>query len=238
MRPARAHAAGQGRPRARDVRQRGGARAAAPATSAACLRTRGCAPTPPRRRRATARAATGLGRAAAARRGAPRTRRPSSARFTREICSALAARYGLASIPRLDDPTFVSTLVFDADQAAPGTPKRKFAYLFPSKRGGAGPHGARPGAPEGRPERGAARATRSRLVRAAVAMAQFKPRNGATYTVTGAPVVVADLPASIGGSMRTLLVVALLVMAGDARCSSSAAARGCCRSRSRSPPPR
>ena len=51
------------------------------------------------------------------------------------------------------------------------------------------------------------------LVRAAVAMAQFKPRNGATYTVTGAPVVVADLSASIGGSLRTLLVVALLVMA-------------------------
>ena len=124
---------------------------------------------------------------------------------------ALAARYGLLSVPRLDDTAFVSTLVFDPAKRA-GTPKRKFAYLFPSR-------GARPGdtalvqvrlkAGLAEPERREAIA----LVRAAVRIARFQPRNGATYTVTGAPVVAADLTDSISGSMRTLLVVALLVMA-------------------------
>ena len=44
-------------------------------------------------------------------------------------------------------------------------------------------------------------------------MQEWKPTNGATYTVTGAPVVVADLTASIAGSLWVLLVAALLVMA-------------------------
>ena len=51
------------------------------------------------------------------------------------------------------------------------------------------------------------------LVRHAVALKSFEPRNGARYTVTGAPVVVSDLTDSITGSMLTLLIVALLVMA-------------------------
>ncbi len=151
----------------------------------------------------------GLGRAAAARRGA-QARQAELSRFTDELL-ALAARYGFSSLPRLDDPSFVSALVFDATKP-PGTPKAKFAYLFPSKGGTPG-HTA---LVQVRLEAGlsdAQRADAIALVRAAVAMAQFKPRNGATYTVTGAPVVVADLSASIGGSLRTLLIVALLVMA-------------------------
>src|SRR5436190_13401770 len=42
-----------------------------------------------------------------------------------------ALRYGLTSIPALNDPQFVSTLVFDSSAGVPGTPKSKFAYLFP-----------------------------------------------------------------------------------------------------------
>jgi hydrophobe/amphiphile efflux-3 (HAE3) family protein len=151
----------------------------------------------------------GLGRAAAARRGA-QARQAELARFTDELL-ALAARYGFSSLPRLDDPSFVSALVFDATKR-PGTPKAKFAYLFPSKGGAPG----RTALVQVRLEAGLSEAQRAdaiALVRAAGALAQFKPRNGATYTVTGAPVVVADLAASIGGSLRTLLIVALLVMA-------------------------
>jgi hydrophobe/amphiphile efflux-3 (HAE3) family protein len=151
----------------------------------------------------------GLGRAAAARRGT-QARQAELSRFTDELL-ALAARYGFSSLPRLDDPSFVSALVFDATKA-PGTPKAKFAYLFPSKGGAPGRTAlvqVRLVAGLSEPQRADAIA----LVRAAVAMAQFKPRNGATYAVTGAPVVVADLSASIGGSLRTLLIVALLVMA-------------------------
>ena len=151
----------------------------------------------------------GLGRAAARRRGA-RARQAVQQRFSEELL-ALAARYGLAAVPRLDDTGFVSTLVFDSSKP-PGTPKRKFAYLFPSKLAEPG----RTALVQVRLKAGLAEAQRAEaigLVRAAVAMGEFKPRNGATYTVTGAPVVVSDLSASIGGSMRTLLAVALLVMA-------------------------
>jgi hydrophobe/amphiphile efflux-3 (HAE3) family protein len=151
----------------------------------------------------------GLGRAQADRRAAGARRRVQDALV--DELAALAARYGLTSIPRLDDTAFVSTLVFDATKPA-GTPKRKFAYLFPSR-------GDRPGVTalvQVRLRAGLAENERDdaiALVRKAVAMAQFKTRNGATYTVTGAPVVVSDLTASIASSMRVLLLAALLVMA-------------------------
>ena len=70
----------------------------------------------------------GLGRAAVERAGAL-ARADAEGRFTQELVE-LATRYGLLSVPRLDDPNFVSALVFDPTKR-PGTPKRKFAYLFP-----------------------------------------------------------------------------------------------------------
>jgi hypothetical protein len=50
--------------------------------------------------------------------------------FTQDAMS-MALRYGLTSIPALNDPQFVSTLVFDTSTGVPGTPKSKFGYLFP-----------------------------------------------------------------------------------------------------------
>jgi hydrophobe/amphiphile efflux-3 (HAE3) family protein len=123
----------------------------------------------------------------------------------------LAVRYGLRSIPQLDDPNFISTLVFDQTRPA-GTPKRKFAYLFPVQGNGPG----RTALVQVRLKAGLGEAARTdaiALIRAAVAMPAWRPRNGATYTVTGAPVVVSDLTSSITGSMIALLFAALLVMA-------------------------
>jgi uncharacterized protein len=152
----------------------------------------------------------GVGAAAADRR-ARAARAAVAAEFQAEVVE-LAVRYGLRSIPRLDDPSFISTLVFDATKPA-GTPKRKFAYLFPAAPDdGRG----RTALVQVRLKAGLSEARRTdaiRLIRAAVAMPDWKPRNGATYTVTGAPVVVSDLAASIGGSLVVLLVAALLVMA-------------------------
>ena len=148
--------------------------------------------------------------AAAAQRAADRARAEVEQAFQSEVVE-LAVRYGLRAIPRLDDPNFVSTLVFDPAKPA-GTPKRKFAYLFPSKSGGPGTAALI----QVRLKAGLSEARRSaalRQIRAAVAMKEWKPSNGATYTVTGAPVVVADLTASIAGSLWILLVAALLVMA-------------------------
>ena len=125
---------------------------------------------------------------------AQRARQNVESAFQGEVIE-LAVRYGLRAIPRLDDPNFVSTLVFDPAKPA-GTPKRKFAYLFPSKGRGPGDTALI----QVRLKAGLSEAQRGealRQIRAAVAMKQWKPSNGATYTVTGAPVVVADLAASI-----------------------------------------
>ncbi|MEA2242710.1 MAG: uncharacterized protein QOD24_2266, partial [Solirubrobacteraceae bacterium] len=152
----------------------------------------------------------GLG-AAATGRAARAARTAVAAGFQAEVIE-LAVRYGLRSVPRLDDPNFISTLVFDPTKPA-GTPKRKFAYLFPAQGDGRG----RTALVQVRLKAGLSEAQRTRaveLIRAAVAMPEWKPRNGATYTVTGAPVVVSDLTASISGSLVALLVGALVVMAG------------------------
>ena len=63
----------------------------------------------------------------------------------------LALQYGLTAKPSLQDPNFVSTLVFAPDKPA-GTPRARLAYLFPGRR-----RGARLGAHEGRALAGAAR---------------------------------------------------------------------------------
>ncbi|HVF79586.1 MAG TPA: MMPL family transporter, partial [Solirubrobacteraceae bacterium] len=151
----------------------------------------------------------GLG-AAAAQRAGNAARARIDADFQREVVD-LALRYGLSAVPRLDDPSFVSTLIFDGAKPT-GTPKRKFAYLFASRRSGPGNVAlvqVRLKAGLGDAQRAAA----LKLVRAAVAMKEWKPQNGATYTVTGAPVVVSELTSSITRSMWVLLVAVLLVMA-------------------------
>lgn len=45
---------------------------------------------------------------------------------------ALALKYGIKAAPRIDDPNFVAGLVFDSS-ATVGTPKQRFAFLFPAK---------------------------------------------------------------------------------------------------------
>ena len=52
------------------------------------------------------------------------------AQFTEDTLR-LALRYGLTSIPSLDNVDFVSQLVFDPSRGV-GEPKARFAYLFPS----------------------------------------------------------------------------------------------------------
>src|SRR5688572_17011836 len=89
-----------------------------------------------------------------------------NAEFTRDVVR-LALRYGLRSEPRIDDPNFVSRLVFDAAKPA-GTPKSRFAYLFPNKNSALIQVRLKPGL--GDQERSEAIA----LVRQAVAMPDWK----------------------------------------------------------------
>ena len=53
------------------------------------------------------------------------------AEFAKNVI-ALALKYGIRSAPQLNDPTFVSQIVFD-DTKGPGVPKARFAYIFPNK---------------------------------------------------------------------------------------------------------
>jgi uncharacterized protein len=120
---------------------------------------------------------------------------------------ALALKYGIRSAPQLNDPAFVSKIVFD-DTKGPGVPKGRFAYIFPNKSSALVQVRFRSDLSESARDRAIA------LVRRAVAMPEWKLPNGkGTYVVTGAPVVVSDLTRSISHSLVLLLVAALVVMA-------------------------
>jgi uncharacterized protein len=127
------------------------------------------------------------------------------ARF-KEGLATLALQYGLNTRPSLDDPSFVSTLVFDSDKPA-GTPKARFAYLFPSREAALISVRLKAGLSEGERTRTIA------LIREAVAMKQWRLQHGESYLVTGEPVIVADLTGAITHSIELLLVAVMLVMA-------------------------
>jgi predicted RND superfamily exporter protein len=130
----------------------------------------------------------------------------TKARF-QESLATLALQYGLTAQPSLNDPSFVSTLVFDSSKPA-GTPKARFAYLFPSSDSALVSVRMRAGLSE------RSRTRTIALIRAAVAMRQWRLQHGETYLVTGEPVIVADLNDAIGHAIELLLVAVLLVMAG------------------------
>jgi uncharacterized protein len=125
--------------------------------------------------------------------------------FTRDILR-LALRYGITGEPRIDDPNFVSKLVFDASKPS-GTPKARFAYLFPTSRAALVQVRLKDDLSD------AERADAIAAIRAATRMKEFGLEHGGTYTVTGAPVVLTDLADEVSDSIRVLLFVALVVMA-------------------------
>ena len=118
------------------------------------------------------------------------------AQFVRDLL-ALNLKYGLDvdETPRLDDPDFVATLVFDPKRGAT-TPKARFAYLFPSSESAAIQVRLKPGLSDAQRERATA------LVRAAVRMPDFRLRNAEGYTVTGVPVLAEDLSEALAGLGR------------------------------------
>ncbi|HWD11077.1 MAG TPA: MMPL family transporter [Solirubrobacteraceae bacterium] len=118
----------------------------------------------------------------------------------------LALKYGLTSRPSVDNPEFVTSVVFDSTKPA-GTPKQRFAYLFPNRDAAL---------ISVRMKAGLSESQRTRtigLIRSAVAMPQWQPQHGGSYLVTGVPVIVAELTSSITHSIELLLVAVLLVMA-------------------------
>ncbi|HEX8054835.1 MAG TPA: MMPL family transporter [Thermoleophilaceae bacterium] len=127
-------------------------------------------------------------------------------RFTQEALQ-LGLRYGLAlANPAIDNPEFVSQLVFDTSKG-PGIPKPRFAFLFPSPNAAMVQFRLRPNLTD------AERTNAIALVREAVAEPQFKLQRGGKYVVTGIPVVVAGLTDAVQRSIFILLAAAVLLMA-------------------------
>jgi uncharacterized protein len=171
-----------------------------------------------KRQRATQRRARRAARAArtlSQRRGDPPSEQERLARAASDAVNAqfqsdvlrLALRYGLTDIPRIDSPEFVSTLVFDSGAREPGTPKSRFAYLFPSKNAALIQIRMRPALTD------AERLRAIDLIEEATRERAFEPREGARYIVTGVPVVAERLADAIQRSIFVLLGAALLVMA-------------------------
>ncbi len=120
--------------------------------------------------------------------------------------SALSIRYSLHSVPSLGNHEFISSVVFDPTKPA-GTPKQRFAYLFPSREAALVTVRLKAGLSE------AQRTHTIALIRQATAMSQWQLENGESYLVTGEPVIVADVTSSITHAIELLLVAVLLVMA-------------------------
>ncbi|HEX6582118.1 MAG TPA: MMPL family transporter [Thermoleophilaceae bacterium] len=150
------------------------------------------------------------------RRGDPRAEQERLARAAADAVQAqfindalrLALKFGISDIPQINDPSFVSTLVFDRTAGAAGVPKSRFAYLFPSKNAALIQIRLRPDLTD------AERARAIDLIRTATDQRVFKPKEGARYIVTGVPVVAEGLTDAIQRSIFVLLGAALVLMAG------------------------
>ncbi len=128
-----------------------------------------------------------------------------STQFT-QYTFQLALRYGITAVPRIDDPNFVSDVVFDSS-AGVGVPKSRFAYLFPSKNAAMITIRLKPDLSN------AERRRAIELIRTATEQRRFEPRRGAHYIVSGVPVVSEGLADAVQTSIFVLLGAALLVMA-------------------------
>jgi uncharacterized protein len=150
------------------------------------------------------------------RRGDPRAQQEHLAQAAADAVQAqfindtlrLALKYGITGPPQINDPAFVSTLVFDRTAGRPGIPKSRFAYLFPSKNAALIQIRLRPDLTD------AEQARAIDLIRTATGEKVFQPREGARYIVTGVPVVAEGLTDAIQRSIFILLGAALVLMAG------------------------
>ncbi|HEY2260920.1 MAG TPA: MMPL family transporter, partial [Solirubrobacteraceae bacterium] len=118
----------------------------------------------------------------------------------------LALNSGITSLPSIDSPQFIPQIVFDQTRGV-NQPKARFAYLFPTKGSALIQVRLKSTLTDQQ------QAHAISLIRQAIKMPMFRSHYGASYTVTGVPVVVNDLATKITGSIAGLLIAALLVMA-------------------------
>ena len=127
------------------------------------------------------------------------------AQFQDQLLQA-ATRYGLTGIPSLDDPTYVSTVVFDPAQPS-GTPKARFNFLFPSPDAAMITVRLRPDLTQAERERAIG------LFRDAVEDPAFDLREGRVRRQRGAGDLRRPRRQTLSSEIFVLLAVALVVMA-------------------------
>src|SRR5215213_1876274 len=116
-----------------------------------------------------------------------------------------ATRYGLSGLPSLNDPTYVSNVVFD-QRIGGGVPKARFNFLFPSSEAAMITVRLRPDLSQAERERAIG------LFRDAVEDPAFSLRGG-EYVVSGVPVIFDGLAQELSSQIFILLAVALALMA-------------------------
>src|SRR4051812_14605694 len=127
------------------------------------------------------------------------------AQFTRDIL-ALALKYGFSGLPSLDNVDFVDNLVFDSSKGT-CAPKARFAYLFPNCKAALIQVRLKPGLSDSQ------RADAIKLIQRATTEPKFKPKYGASYVVSGVPVVADALANAVQHATIVLLIAALVIMA-------------------------
>ncbi|HYH62822.1 MAG TPA: MMPL family transporter [Solirubrobacterales bacterium] len=113
--------------------------------------------------------------------------------------------YGLQGPPSIQDPTFVRAVVFD-NRFTEATPKSKFSAFFPSSESVAVSVRLRPDLTDEE------RSDAIDLIRQVTAEDVFQIR-GASYLVSGPPVLADGLTDELSGQITILLIAALIVMA-------------------------
>jgi uncharacterized protein len=137
----------------------------------------------------------------------------------KEFLLSVATRYGITSVPSLDNEEFVATVVFDFARAR-GTPKARLSYLFPNSHSALIAVRLKPGLSEDERRRAI------ELIEAAVgdetprrACGQggkpapcFALTDGG-YVVSGAPVVVDGVADALRDALLVLFLIAIGLMA-------------------------
>jgi uncharacterized protein len=141
-----------------------------------------------------------------------------AARF-REYLLAVATKYGITSVPSIDNEEFVATVVFDLARPR-GTPKARLSYIFPNAKSAQIIIRLKPDLSESERHRAI------NLIEAAVD--ETTPRKackeggkaapcftleGGRYVVSGAPVVIDGVARALQDALLVLVAIAFVVMA-------------------------
>lgn len=117
----------------------------------------------------------------------------------------LALQFNLTKLPAIDDPEFVSRVVFDPTKSA-GEPKERFGYLFPGANAALISVRLRPDLSDDQ------RHEAISLIKQAVSDPRFKLSDG-DYVVSGIPAVVDGLARALRSEIFVLLAAAVVLMA-------------------------